>query len=699
MKLAEKAVWSGLIAALALAAGSCPVITDDILGSQQWARGQDGGGQEPPPEEDPFFLQPLPDLVTRENFDRLGTGDLFIDGTTSSGTGAPLDNQNGRFYWNPSGDGAVISVVGEGEGRALKIEHPKDVLVGTAANGQSMFGFIPSTDTYNDTEGKKVLLQYRIKLEGSLGTHYAPLFTYNQAYNNTTTNNPVQVRITSNGNPQFHTNEAAEWQGLSAAQSGWHTVEILLDYGAKRFTGYVDGDRVADTAFYSPPTAAQKYALGSFRFYIAAYNTAMFIDDIRITTDSDQGVFRRSCAAQAAVTGVPCDCGGAGSPTDCGRPGCVCPMPACGNACGCGGTGSCDGYDMSDCHCDYPACDNSCGCGGAGTVGECTDMLNCACAPSACSDDGTCCAGDGSCGYNDCDCPSPCDDGATCNCGGQGNCGMSDCDCPCDNGVTCTCGGTGSCGMDDCECPCPASCECYGLWEDCGNTVGGCSCGLPPGFVVLAEENFESFASSKTFTNNETYSASAYDVSYKSNFVVGAPSGATSSIEGDGGNNVLKLTSTSGVADITYNPASSSDFATIGTLTAGKKVFITYRAKTNGGSTASMPYIYYSTVSGSAPITNNLTTGGRFQYYYVEGGSNNNSDTVIPVNQWHTFGIIIDFSTRKSTFIVDGVKITDSAGFRQVGSGQSVWDLGRLRFYVAAGGIGWVDDIKIGYLP
>jgi hypothetical protein len=115
--------------------------------------------------------------------------------------GSPLDNKN-IIFSQTLASGAALSVVREGGEKVLKLEHPAAVGSGPA----SAFAFTPSSDTFDDTKGAKVLLQYRVKLDNTNNiTTYTPVVYFNRTTNSG--NSAVQVRTVGTGSLQFNSAE------------------------------------------------------------------------------------------------------------------------------------------------------------------------------------------------------------------------------------------------------------------------------------------------------------------------------------------------------------------------------------------------------------------------------------------------------------------------------------------------------------
>jgi hypothetical protein len=288
-KRVKRCICFGLIAAAMLGAASCPV--------------------EFTPEEarDIYKLAPLGSLVVHETFDTLNAGPLEI------GRDAPLERGNGVFWANLHSKIGRLSIVSEGRGKALKLQN----LSGSGASGlDSYLFYVPSPDALGAMANKKVLLQFRVRLQNTNNvTAYAGTVYHTRIVTGAPSGNTsVQARINGEGTFQFNNNDNT-WELNTVTQNEWHNVEILLDYGEKVYRGYVDSVPVIDNYLYNKSGDA----FGTVRFSIANYNTALYLDDIRVSTDSITGPF------------TP-------------------PPEPCEGDCGCGGLGC----NMLDCSCAQP---------------------------------------------------------------------------------------------------------------------------------------------------------------------------------------------------------------------------------------------------------------------------------------------------------------------------------------------------------
>jgi hypothetical protein len=270
-------------------------------------------------EERVFTFAPLASVVSYETFDSLGEGVLQIDGN-----GSPLDNANGAFKVNlavSTGEAALSVVKEQGRGNVLKIAHTGDAGGGLITD----FAFVPTAEAYGAMQGKRVILQYLVRLEntnnfygvgpyvyhgrGTPGVGAALTFSGNQS---------VHSRIYGNGTFQWESSITNTWQTSPVTQNEWHAVEFLVDFYSHRYQCYVDGSKLVEEPFFNQASAA----FGAVRFYINSYETALFLDDIRISTDSKTGPF--APAALPADCGGGCECYGL---YDCGIPGCACAPP------------------------------------------------------------------------------------------------------------------------------------------------------------------------------------------------------------------------------------------------------------------------------------------------------------------------------------------------------------------------------------
>jgi hypothetical protein len=279
MKPVKLCVWPGLIAVVILGAASCPV-------------------EFTPEERDIYKLAPLGSLVVHETFDSLSAGPLEI------GRGAPLERGKGVFWANLHSKIGRLSIVSEGRGKALKLQN----LGGSGASGlDSYLFYVPSTDALGAMGNKKVLLQFRVRLENTnnvtayVGTVYHTRIITGAPSGNTS----VQARINGEGTFQFNNNDNA-WELNTVTQNEWHNVEILLDYGENVYQAYVDSVPVIDNYLYNKSAAT----FGTVRFSIANYNTALFLDDIRVSTDSITGPFTpppEPCEGNCGCNGLGCN--------------------------------------------------------------------------------------------------------------------------------------------------------------------------------------------------------------------------------------------------------------------------------------------------------------------------------------------------------------------------------------------------------
>jgi len=266
MKQFKLSVRFGLLAALVMGMMSCPKeITEKVYLDQKGH----------------YFLPPLASVVVHETFDAQAA--LSI-----TDSGSSLDGINGIFRTTTAVPAdAVISVVGEKIGKSLKIENR-----GRAGGGiNTEFLFIPTQNAF-DHLGNRVLLQYRLRLENTDNVYvYGPNIHHTRYPSGGAPggNVSVQARLYGSGQFQFNNNAggADVWEATAVGQNEWHLIEILFDFESDRYKGYVNGKEVIDELFRNISSPR----FGTVRFYLNSYNTAAYLDDIRITTDSVTGPF------------------------------------------------------------------------------------------------------------------------------------------------------------------------------------------------------------------------------------------------------------------------------------------------------------------------------------------------------------------------------------------------------------------------
>jgi len=249
-----------LISALALCMVSCP--KEFIPEDEVWGDG--------------YLLAPLRVTIANETFENLSPGPLLIEID-----GSPLDNSYGFFRLNLHAKVGRADITAEGRKNVLKLWQT----TGPGGSGlRSDFIYVPKQETTNairEREGK-VLLQYRIRtpnvnnVNGNAVNVYHTRYVRGQPGGNTS----VQTRL--NGLGTFQINNNSTWELNPVKQNVWHTVEILIDYGTNEYQVYLNGTIFFDDYLFNQSSPA----LGTISWFCNNPNMALFVSDIRLSTDT-----------------------------------------------------------------------------------------------------------------------------------------------------------------------------------------------------------------------------------------------------------------------------------------------------------------------------------------------------------------------------------------------------------------------------
>jgi len=222
-----------------------------------------------------YLFAPLPLMLARESFENSSPGTLRIE--TS---GSPLDNRHGIFRLNMHRVGRA-DIVTEGRKNVLKLWQTTGPGGGTM---RSDFIFVPNQDATDAilAQGKKVLLQYRIRLENVNNVNAYAVNVYHTRYPTGQPGGNTSVQARLNGEGTFQINNDNTWELNPVAHNRWHSVEMLIDYGVEKYMVYLNGSPLFDNYLYNRSSPA----FGTVSWYCNNPAMTLFVSDIRVSTDA-----------------------------------------------------------------------------------------------------------------------------------------------------------------------------------------------------------------------------------------------------------------------------------------------------------------------------------------------------------------------------------------------------------------------------